>query len=291
MVNDALKLALSQAGQHIGDLVWWELSDAKTERQVLETLWANAGLPQDLLPEKPEPRKAMRNAAKECSAGLKDRLIRLAYERDDAMAYSILDQHWVQGSETMAYVQSNLIKLNDTGAMTEIYIGDAKDDLAMKFHQSYFEFLLTHTTDEVRRCLVRTLDVLGAFALRKNGGFYWVPHPAAEVVRKLKSVVDNLGNSNMEVLPVHDNAEVVATLQKSAKDHLEDRVKDLLDEMEKFSQAKSVRQDTLDRRIKEFQALRDRAGLYSQILGLKVESIEKNVQSMEAMVRTMLSAA
>ena len=44
MTLDKITTVLNKGGQHLGDLIWWTLSDAKIDRSTLENIWTGAQL-------------------------------------------------------------------------------------------------------------------------------------------------------------------------------------------------------------------------------------------------------
>ena len=88
----ALKSVLNTAGQHLGDLVWWTLTDATVDRAILEHLWLSAGLPKDMLPEPPSAEKALKGAVRSAQVGQPDWLIRLGKEDARELVFAILHE-------------------------------------------------------------------------------------------------------------------------------------------------------------------------------------------------------
>src|SRR4051812_23570413 len=76
MSIDPIKRALAKGGEHLGDLVFWSLSDARIDRAQLESIWAGAQLDAGLLPDPPSADKAVKLAVRE-QTGHPDRLLRL----------------------------------------------------------------------------------------------------------------------------------------------------------------------------------------------------------------------
>ena len=53
MTLDKLTSALNQGGQHLGDIVYWTLAEARIDRSTLENIWAGAQLSPEFLPDPP----------------------------------------------------------------------------------------------------------------------------------------------------------------------------------------------------------------------------------------------
>ena len=69
MTHDKLITVLNRGGQHLGDMIWWTLSDAKIDRSTLENIWAGAQLAPDYLPDPPTAEKALKAAVREAAIG------------------------------------------------------------------------------------------------------------------------------------------------------------------------------------------------------------------------------
>src|SRR5207247_2644167 len=106
----------------------------------------------------------------------------------------------------------------------------------------------------VRRTIVKTLHSFAAVTLRDGGGFYWVPAPFAEHLRRLQSAIAKIGNSKIHLLPVHKSPEVKQTLGEIAKGSIEGELKALQSEIESFLKVPPDRASTLTRRFDAFEA-------------------------------------
>ena len=90
MSIDVIRSYTISAGKHVGDLVWWTLTDARITRSLLESVWSSAGLAPELLPEPPTPEKALKAAVREAAVGQHDHLLRLGKEDDDEIVFAVV---------------------------------------------------------------------------------------------------------------------------------------------------------------------------------------------------------
>jgi hypothetical protein len=72
----SVKSVLGAAGPYLGDMVWWTLADANTDRTTLVSTWTGEGLVATLLLEPPTAEKALKTAIRFCQVGLTEHLIR-----------------------------------------------------------------------------------------------------------------------------------------------------------------------------------------------------------------------
>ena len=78
------------AGQHVGDLLWWSLDDARISATKLAQVWTSSGLSPKLLPEAPTPEKALKTACREQAVGRSDYLIRLGKEDGYELVFAVV---------------------------------------------------------------------------------------------------------------------------------------------------------------------------------------------------------
>src|SRR6266511_4279790 len=87
---ERIKSALATGGEHLGDLLWWHLGDARIDRAQLESIWMKAGLDAALLPDAPTAEKALKVAAREAQVRQRERLIRLGKEDEHELVFAIV---------------------------------------------------------------------------------------------------------------------------------------------------------------------------------------------------------
>ena len=198
-----IKHALAKGPDHLGDLVWWSLAEARVDRITLEAIWNESGLPAELLPEPPSVEKAFKAAIKESQVG-EPRLLRLAVDTPDQIVYGIVREER-HGEGQLAYQQEARVTLDRD---RDLVSTDAPgNDLVAEVLRRFEVLKTTHVADDVRRAIVRSLDTYAAVMLRPSGGIYWAPAPYAAQVRRLQIAIQRIGSSTMAVLPVHRSTE------------------------------------------------------------------------------------
>lgn len=282
---DGLRSVLGIAGEHLGDLVWWTLSEAAVSRATLEALWAGAGLSEALLPEPPTVEKALKTAIRTCQVGVADKLIRLGKDADDELVFAIIDERRV-GDGSLEHHQEARVILNRA---TEHLGADAPDHaLVVSIKDRFDKLRSTHTADDVRRMLVRALRSFAAVTLREGGGIYWVPRTFERDVRRLEQAVGSLGSSKLYVIPVHHTVAAASTLGEVAKGSLETELAALQEELRAFQAEPPDRTSTLERRLHAFAALKTRAQLYRDVLKVQVDDLEGQLDAMGKAVEQLL---
>lgn len=214
MTLDTLTSALNQGGQHLGDLIWWTLAEARIDRSTLERIWEGAQLAPEHLPDPPTAEKALKAAVREAAVGQPDRLIRLGKEDEREIVFAVVrETKHADGSVT--YQQETRIVLDRA---TERVTADVPaHELASTVTVRFGELRATHTPDDIRRAMMKALDACAAVTLRDHGGVYFIPAPYAETVRRLHGAIEKIGSSRVYLLPVHASADANRTLGEAAK--------------------------------------------------------------------------
>ncbi len=286
MTIDSLINVLATGGQHLGDLVWWTLAEAQIDRTTLEAKWAPTGLPAELLPEPPTLEKAFKLAIRETQVGLSDRLIRLAKDDEEELVFGIVRERKLDDG-TLDYHQEARIALVHPG--DEVTTDDPTHEIAANIKARFELHRDTHTADDVRRTINRTLQSFSAVLLRENGGVWWVPAPHAKEVRALQGAIESIGSSRFYLLPVHDSADANRTLGDVAAKSIEEELDALKKEVEKFVASPPEKPSTLVRRFDAFEALRSRAQLYRDILNVQVKGLDSTLGQLTESVEKLLA--
>ena len=286
MTLEKLKFALKTGGNHLGDLVWWTLAEARIERSTLGNIWSGAQLAPEYLPDPPTAEKALKSAVREAALGQPDRLIRLGKEDEAEIVFAVVrETKHTDGSIT--YQQETRVILDRQAESVSFDIPG--HDLAGVITARFAELRSTHMADDVRRSMMKVLDGCAAVTLRDHGGVYWVPAPYAETVRKLQGAIEKVGSSRVYLLPVHASADASKTLGEAAKVAIEDELASLKAEIEGFIASPPDRPSTLVRRLDAFEGLQARANLYRDVLQVHVQDLETTLSGLAASVETMLN--
>ena len=200
MTLEELRTALDGRGNHLGDLIWWTLAEARIDRSTLENIWAGAQLAPEYLPDPPTAEKALKSAVREAALGQPDRLIRLGKEDEAEIVFAVVrETKHTDGSIT--YQQETRVILDRQ--VESVSFDIPGHDLAGVITTRFGELRSTHMADDVRRAMMKVLDACAAVTLRDHGGVYWVPAPYAETVRRLQGAIEKIGSSRVYLLPVH----------------------------------------------------------------------------------------
>jgi hypothetical protein len=277
---------LTTAGEHVGDLLWWTLEDARVNRRRLEAVWADAGLSPNHLPEPPTAEKALKTAVRECQVGQADYLIRLGKEDTQEVVFAVVQERR-DGAGNLTHQQEARIALYRSSPAA-LSTDAPEHELVKAVGSAYDKLLNTHTPDDVRRALLKTLSSCAAVTLREHGGVYWVPAPYTETLRRLQQAVSNIGRSRIDIIPIHATPEGQQALANAAGSAIRDDLQALTEEIEGFVK-EPPRPSTLTRRLQAFDDLRQRAQLYHSILQVQVTDLDAKLTELTSHVQGLLN--
>jgi hypothetical protein len=276
-------------GRHVGDVVWWGLDGARIRRADLEAIWARAGLSPDLLPKYPTPEKAFKTAIRDAGVGLAEHLFELGKQDDDELVYALLR---VERDSAGNVSTSQVARVRLDRHHTATLDSDEPDhELVRPVFTAYDQLLHTHTIEDVRRTLVKTLDACAAVTLRDHGGVYWVPADYSETLHRLQGAVAEIGQSRLDVLPVHASAAGREALGHAAHESIEAEIANLRLEIATFVADPPGRASTLVHRLERFEDLRQKAQLYHSILEVQVQDLEGALDELADTVRRLLDGS
>jgi len=286
MTLELIQHSLASSGEHIGDIVWWTLSDARLTHSRLTTVWHSHGLSPDLLPEEPTDEQAFRRAARSCQVGITDKLIRLGKEDTTELVFAIVAEDRL-GDGSVKHHQETLVRLDrNRGHVT---VSDHGHELGVQIRERYNALRDVHAADDVRRLIVRTLQSFAAVTLREGGGVYWVPAKYSKPLRALSTAIAEFGGSRMSLVPVHRTKEAERAIGDAAQASIEQELTNLRTEINDFLASPPERASTLERRLDAFDVLRNRAQLYKTVLNTEVYGLESQLVSLENSVDALLA--
>jgi hypothetical protein len=279
---------LQTAGPHVGDLLWWTLTDARISRSHLESIWAGAGLSPAWLPEPPTPERALRAAIRECQVGQHSHLLRLGKEDEHDLVFAIVLETR-DGAGNVHHTQEARVRL-DRHAPGQLHSDQPAHDLFVAISAAYDSLSSTHTSDDVRRGLLKVLNACAAVTLREHGGVYWTPAAYAETLRRLQTAVAQIGTSRVDIVPIHDTPEGTAALGQAARLSIQEDLAALRAEIDAFLKVPPERASTLTRRLEIFNSLRSKAHLYHSVLKVHVEDLESDLNNLTLQVEGLLNS-
>ncbi len=183
-----------------------------------------------------------------------------------------------------------------TAPHVERTTGDPQaDEIAAWLVRATHERFNNYSSEDVRQCIVRTLDHYGAVSLRVTQPHttHWIPEAGAQRLTLVGETLEALGWGEVQVWETKLTQSNMANAAKVVNATLEERLKEFSKDAEKFSNntdsaRPGLTANALSRRIEEAKAIKEKAALYRTILGAAVESVDDRIRSVEISLKNSL---
>jgi len=281
--NEVIRAAQAQqqGGKHLGDIVFPRFRNATTKHADLVNM-ANANqFPEKLLPDGMNPDQAWQYACRRAT-GMEDHLLRQISKTKGEITWGLVREEKDEHNNILHYNQVSRLTLNrDTGNPT---YSDPYNPHVRKVDAKFNELVGSVTTDDVRKMVV---DVCKDKSGVPVGTAWFVPAAHADLMRSMRAVVEQLGESEMWLLPIYDSEEARDSIGKATRADLQEQINEIKAEIEEFS-AEQTRPSTLKRRLARFEELRKVAKLYAGMVQMVHTDLEEQIGKMEKTVADML---
>jgi hypothetical protein len=285
--------ALPTSGLHLGDVVWCSLQDVRVTRQDLHDTFVRNGLDPNVVKTTSSPEGALGKAIsgwREREQG--DRIFLRRSEkrssdclivRQEGRVFHTMARVWIRDAQGVVH-QVPQIERSVTHA-------DHRSDAI--FHElalGFAEHFSFADSSEVGATVVDTiLNSLKGIRLKNQGHVYWIPGTRAREIRALKDIVDQLGQSFMSILPIHESKEARASLQVAATQSFEQELKAAVAELTEFTASETIRVSTLERRLEQYGQLREKVELYADILATKKDQLLAGLEGARQTARNLIA--
>jgi len=272
-----------QAAQKpLGQIVCWNAQSKKDSHKYKEVVQAlnDSGLGSDVAREL-LPRFAFSRAIKKMSD---DRMIDAVSETEDNMVFQftkkfLKDQEWKFDKET-------LLKLDKTSGVVKC------DDVDLqKLSQEHLENALTQrTTSDITKIVQRLFEKhADLFAVRDQGGAYFVPDEHREFTDRIETFLKKLGGSVRRFPIAHGaNGEGRVAVRDSIAESLETAIQDHNDAIAKFTV--STRSDTMEHAAAKIVATRVRVEALAHYLDERRQELLAKLDASTVSLRERVDA-
>jgi hypothetical protein len=293
--DEALASVLAQSeGQHLGDLCGWSLSGVIRQdeaRMAADEL----GLYDDFGFPKLSPNSAYRRAvALAVKSGRRDEERYEAVkveDNTDRIVHSIIRKDIVaKYNGSMSEKDAEFSTETQIGFDKKHYnLGSDKPHVIFDRVKANFEELcIVYKPDDIRTAFQRAFEKWGGIRMLDHGGLWWVPAPYADRVRLWKEFMEKTLNTTL-ILPVFDTSETIAGLRRITQESVDGQLHDLIEELQSFvTKGDGIRQSTLEKRVKKFDDIRDKADLYERLLGHRMTELKDSLkQAQQGLMQTI----
>jgi len=157
---------------------------------------------------------------------------------------------------------------------------------ASEFHEVY-------TLDDIRTAVVQHIDRWFGLPLRRQPPYiaYWLPAAGAEEIEKLRDAIEELGAGQIEMMTGYasdpkSQRMAINTVNKG----LEGQLQEFKAEVDMFvsKDPTSTRVSTIEELVETSKKLRERGGLYKDLLGSAIVSIDAQYKAIEKTLKKHL---
>jgi hypothetical protein len=285
---------LPQAGEHMGDIVAWNLRKVLVDQPTLQALADAHGIDHAALPKIPSHVLTFGRVAKRQSIAPKGILVRpIKGTEANVSAFAIVAETYDGAGRRVGHEQVATIEHHaDNDSVSFTADNDAGEAVARQIQETYFGERDKATTIDVSQWLADTFKIAcRGFQMKESGGLYWVPTAHAGDLRAIKKLVEGMptdgGRAECNLIPVHDTDEALEAAQRAARDALVEEIKALAEEIDTFDER--THRKTLADRIEAADLLAARADLYHDTLKMMADDLLGQIGGLRGNIDAMLT--
>lgn len=264
-------------GDKIGLITYWSCEGSIAVAD-LQELFTKHGLEQEWFPPSIRGSAAFRKALAVARNRVSGYILRPIVDDDDKIVWGIVRETVDKVKVDLAHAtEAKVAYKKDTEEVRCKGTGQALA-LAEEVKAAYANLTETFIARDIQRMLKRNIGRdMGSITLRRGGGFYFTPPKFLGLIEKHKAIVDEINESDMGILVLTDaHAVNKKTVGADTRRSLEDDLNEVKAEIERY-RTSSPREDTLERRLEEFKALKARCSMYSNMLGIQVKDLHQGI--------------
>lgn len=269
-----------------GMFVWWDLDGSKVTPDDLRQILADENFtPASEVPDI-EPAGGIRRACTEWSQGRgKARRYKaeVTYVDDKVVTVGLLTRQRV-GKREVEWVQVGIAEYDllagDWTLVTER--NDTQDEDALRAWQEVAIDRMTYLDHRWIRpnVLTHAMHEAQATNLRKGAAFYFTPRQHMDAMRALRRIVRRLGNSNLRIAVVGNDADTVESVAEASRDSLMGHLEDVRADIKAWTESdRKVRSDSQRNALESLADLIKTAETYEAALNIKMDDLRSDIEA------------
>lgn len=267
----------------LGKVVAWSLGGIELTRSDLVRRWTTAGLDGRRIPSGIRARSCALRTLEELEVkGFTRRIVESAQEAvwvlvDEEIDASTADVRFAVEQKLVYDKKAKTLRVSDPHFQPTV-------DALME------RFATTFQTADVRTMVLEQVKDAGGLTLRDNGGIYFLPPRRFDVVGQLSAFIEALGPTcSMLILNVPETQNDVRQVFQAFEAEFLGDMDALGRELDDLSaEGDKVRPTTWLRRLKDFQAQREKALMFGELLNVEAARYTARIADLEARVRSKL---
>jgi len=247
----------------------------------LHPLATQHGLPGDIIPAYAGDRAAIGRAIAQTSSGLHREgfLLRPIRRTSSEVIYGIVREQKDESGRTLDHQQEGTVSW---AAEPDTSLVQATHPIAHRVADIYAHLRGKIVAEDWSSTITSFLEQHDAARIRGDGRVYWVPPQRVDAVKQLGAFLAEVG---IDLILCELEPEVCGVVEQVASESIEDQLERLQAEVTAFDGTQKP--STYQRRLDEYQRLRQRATLYKDALvvgmeraGMVLDELEHKVQAM-----------
>jgi Family of unknown function (DUF6744) len=249
----------------------------------LPPLAAQHGIPTDFIPTYAGDRTAIGRAISQASSGLHREgfLLRPITRTSTEVVYGVVREDRDEAEQKLDHDFEATVSWSAEPDPSVIK-GDHR--IARRVADAYQTLRDKITADDWSSSITSFLETHDAARVRGDGRVYWIPPQRLDDIRSFGALLADVG---IDIVLAEICAESRTVVEQVAQNSLDEQLVRLETEVELFDGTQKP--STYQRRLDEYQRLRERAGLYRDALGLGISRAERVLTDLEQKVSTMLN--
>jgi hypothetical protein len=278
----------------LGDIVLYDLVPGwRGPIADVQTIFRANGLePSHVLPEPPDWLVAFGRAVDKVAAAVRDDDIRLidAARGKKGERRTAIVQLARNGRVTSKDLGTVVCPPSSEGGTPYV---EREDELGLanrvlKEARVYHE---VYVLDDLRRAVVEHIDRWFGLPLRRQPPYvvYWVPAAGGDEIRRLRAAVETCQAGQIELFTGYrSDPESNRTVVNSVNKGLEAQLAEFRAEVDTYTGKNNTRFSTIEELVENSKKLRERAGLYKDILGAAIDNVDEEYAKIEKTLHTRL---
>ena len=240
------------------------------------------GIPENVVPQYAGDRASVMRAIQRTAVSVaRDGVLLRPIKRTaDEVVYGIVNEHRDEAEERLDHSFASTVRWS-AEPDPALVLGDHA--VARRVCDAYAGLRGKIVADDWSASIVARLLALGVAPMRADGRVYWVPPQRLDDVRQLGAFLHEVG---IDLVLCEIEPETRTVVESVASASLDEELERLEVEAREFDGKQKP--STYERRLEEYQQLRQRAGLYRDALGIGVERAEQVLTALAHKVEAML---
>lgn len=211
----------------------------------------------------------------------RDKIVQKRKSRKDG--FEVVDVKRAKQDGSNVYTMDFAMTMNGEGP--KVLDGWPSHEQRDRIANWFTEHKATLTGSQIGGALVKIMAHLGGVALRKAGGFYWVPPEAMKAWEQVADAVeacDQGEKTEVHVVHTEMTARTARAVRRAITDEVEAAADDILEEI-----VGGLGQEAMDRRKDVAKALHQKVEEYERHLSEDLEALHGTVAKVEELITQM----